>query len=419
MTTNRLLNCFGLVFFFVCGINSFSQNNFWIATGGPSGGYVNALAIHSNGTLFIGTQNSGIHRSSDNGDTWNSLGLKSETFRTVAVSTNGSIYAGATSGVFLSTDDGSNWTRLNNSPANTRAIIFNSEMHVFLGAATGVFRSTDSGTTWVAVNNGLTNADIRSLIITSGGVIFAGASGTNGSIFRSSDNGGSWTNAGFQATLVQALISPTNGTIFAGVPGASAGVYRSTDDGATWTQTVTGLTNKFVATFAADGNWNLFVGVVGGVFRSMDNGASWTQINSGLTSTDVRSLAVNSKNILFAGTYGGGVFRSTQPTTAVRERVGRIPSNFSLEQNYPNPVGRTGASESPSTTIRFSLPSDEYIFLTLHDIQGKKVAVLANGLMRVGNYDVNVGVDQLSGGIYFYRLLSGKFFAVRKMVVMQ
>ena len=95
--------------------------------------------------------------------------------------------------------------------------------------------------------------------------------------------------------------------LFAGTWGG--GVYRSTDNGTSWTRVSAGLTNTVVLAFAVSGT-TLYAGTEGGgVFRSTDNGTTWTAVNSGLSSLFVYSLAVSGANLL-AGTNGGAC-RST------------------------------------------------------------------------------------------------------------
>ncbi len=88
------------------------------------------------------------------------------------------------------------------------------------------------------------------------------------------------------------------------------------------------------------------------------------------------------------------------------------PQGFALLQNYPNPF-------NPTTTIRYELPTHEYVRLTVYDILGKKVATLVDGLQVAGYYAVPFDAAQLASGIYFYRLTAGKFSSIQKMTVMK
>jgi len=95
-------------------------------------------------------------------------------------------------------------------------------------------------------------------------------------------------------------------------------MFRSTDNGDSWTEQNNGFTafEANAVTFNSVGH--VFAAAAGGVFRSTNDGASWTDISSGLIPVggNVWALAMDSGNYAFAGTAGGGVFRSARSTTA-------------------------------------------------------------------------------------------------------
>ena len=178
----------------------------------------------------------------------------------------------------------------------------------------GVYRSTDNGTSWTPVNSGLANAFVLSLAV-SGTDLFAGTVYGAG-VFLSTDNGTSWTpvNSGLTNTYVLSFaVSGTN--LFAGTFYGS-GVFLSTNNGSSWTPVDSGLTNTNILSLAAS-ETNLFAGTGAGVFLSTDNGTLWTPVDSGLTNTNVYSFAASGTN-LFAGT-DGGVFLSTNNGTSWTE----------------------------------------------------------------------------------------------------
>jgi len=92
--------------------------------------------------------------------------------------------------------------------------------------------------------------------------------------------------------MICSLAVDSSGHLFAGTYG---GIFRSIDNGDSWTKVNTGLTNTYILYLAVNSSGDLFAGTSGGgVFRSTDNGNSWTQVNTGLTNSNVRSIAVNS-----------------------------------------------------------------------------------------------------------------------------
>jgi hypothetical protein len=95
------------------------------------------------------------------------------------------------------------------------------------------------------------------------------------------------------------------------------------------------------------------------------------------------------------------------------------PGAFALLQNYPNPF-------NPVTSIRYSVgvvsgqpPAASNVKLAVYDLLGREVAVLVDGGMAPGNYEVQFDGSRLSSGTYVYRLTAGERVETRKMVLMR
>ena len=101
------------------------------------------------------------------------------------------------------------------------------------------------------------------------------------------------------------------------------------------------------------------------------------------------------------------------PMGVEEEVVDRIvPTAFRLYSNYPNPF-------NPSTTISFELPSASPVQLAVYDIMGHRVATLLNEWRDIGTHRVSFDASQLASGIYFYKMQTGEFSAVKKMVLLK
>lgn len=86
------------------------------------------------------------------------------------------------------------------------------------------------------------------------------------------------------------------------------------------------------------------------------------------------------------------------------------PDKYSISQNYPNPF-------NPSTKIDFTLPENSKVSIKVFDISGKEIAVILNSELTAGNHSVNFNAANLSSGIYFYTINTGKFQKTMKMVL--
>jgi hypothetical protein len=87
-------------------------------------------------------------------------------------------------------------------------------------------------------------------------------------------------------------------------------------------------------------------------------------------------------------------------------------TEYSLAQNYPNPF-------NPVTVISFSLPMRGNVKLTVFDALGKEVAELLDKEMTLGIHKISFDAKNLASGIYFYRLQSGNYVEMKKMILLR
>jgi hypothetical protein len=92
--------------------------------------------------------------------------------------------------------------------------------------------------------------------------------------------------------------------------------------------------------------------------------------------------------------------------------AGIPPQTCALQQNYPNPF-------NPSTTIKFQLAEAGRAKLTVFDISGREVAVVLNEQKPAGYYQVQFHGNNISSGIYFYRLETEKYTETKKMLMIR
>ncbi len=98
--------------------------------------------------------------------------------------------------------------------------------------------------------------------------------------------------------------------------------------------------------------------------------------------------------------------------TGVKEVGGEKPIGFSLGQNYPNPF-------NPTTTIVFSVAKYGPASLRVYDLLGREVATLVNEELPAGTHQRMLSAEDLSTGLYIYRLAVGGKTEVRKMMVLK
>jgi hypothetical protein len=89
-----------------------------------------------------------------------------------------------------------------------------------------------------------------------------------------------------------------------------------------------------------------------------------------------------------------------------------LPVKFALSQNYPNPF-------NPTTTIQFSIAQAGNVKIDIYNVAGKKVETIVNSNYARGTYNVNWNAMNYSSGVYFYKIESGNFNMLKKMVLLK
>jgi len=124
------------------------------------------------------------------------------------------------------------------------------------------------------------------------------------------------------------------------------------------------------------------------------------------------------ENVLFVGEQGKLI--SLRVVNEAAKLKINLPTAFALSQNYPNPIKTAGLN--PQTEIGYTLPVASTVKLSIYNLLGHEVAILANAWQAPGVKKViwdgrDKQGNRVTTGIYFYRLEAGDFVATRKMVI--
>lgn len=374
------------------------------------------------------------------------------------------VYTATSGGIYRTTNNGTNWNQRNNGLLNPQAIqckqIIASPSGMYIATVDGIYKSTNFSGTWVRKSDG---------IVVGGGAIYVFAesvyetggslvTGTHTGIYRSVNNGNSWTATNITGSSIRTKgYALHGGLLFAAREvGSSIGSYRSADNGASWSPfSIQGTGNLPAITFFSDGA-NLWAGTIDGVWLSTNSGMDWSRKSNGLSADPYSSSIIRVNGILLTSLkFGGsGMFRSVNDgeewtefktglpfLTSIEKLIlygdeilaatssgifqreaneiigliqisSEVPQKYSLQQNYPNPF-------NPSTNIVFELPRASNVRLSIIDITGKTLAVPFRGNLSAGSYKTYFDGSALSSGIYFYRLETESFTETKKMILVK
>ena len=92
--------------------------------------------------------------------------------------------------------------------------------------------------------------------------------------------------------------------------------------------------------------------------------------------------------------------------------VDLIPQTYILTQNYPNPF-------NPSTKINYSLPTASFVSIKIYDALGNEIMTLVNESKDAGYYETTFDASEFASGIYLYKMESGNYVQVKKMIILK
>jgi len=104
-------------------------------------------------------------------------------------------------------------------------------------------------------------------------------------------------------------------------------------------------------------------------------------------------------------------------SVGIDNRSETFPQGFVLEQNFPNPF-------NPSTTLRYELPEDGLVNVTIYDMMGRQVSTLLSSHQTAGYKSIQWNATNdfgkpVSAGVYLYQIQAGEFVQTKKMVLLK
>ncbi|MHB8581590.1 MAG: T9SS type A sorting domain-containing protein [Ignavibacteriaceae bacterium] len=209
-------------------------------------------------------------------------------------------------GILKTTDMGKSWKQTLNG-YEVLSIAIDSIGNIFSGTNSGVWKSLDDGNSWTQISSLTITGIVFSVSIGNNNEVFLG---TSNGVFKSTDNGTTFSsiNNGLSNTsIVQCIYALPNGYIFACVN--YGGIYRSTDDGISWS-----LNYNITSKIGGLNVMNIFPTASGeiylateryGILQSGDFGNTWQQHISGLTQSSFDAITVDKNNYVYAGSLDG------------------------------------------------------------------------------------------------------------------
>ncbi|MGZ5220444.1 MAG: DUF4082 domain-containing protein [Chitinophagaceae bacterium] len=234
------------------------------------------------------------------------------------------------------------------------------------------------------------------------------------------------TASGWQQVLFSEPVSISAGTVYIASYYTDAGIYAGTNYG--FDEAVSNGGSLTALSNTTEGGNGVYT-YEGPGFPTQTHKASnyWVDVlfSSGpgkfeLTSVTDRSTGCNNTKLFQTLTVSAvpcpqqrgaaSTAMASPPELAVSTNQDAGILKNELRQNYPNPF-------SNETVIHFSLAKPAKINLSVFDINGRLVKTVINGSREAGEHVVKINANPLARGIYFYKLQTGNYSAVKKMII--
>jgi hypothetical protein len=253
--------------------------------------------------------------------------------------------------------------------------------------------------------------NIRAMAFSQGDTLYVGT--LTGKVYRAAPPSGDTTFVGTAASVSFSGMSfrPVSGELWASLRSNNKIYKINTTNGASTLVGATGVSGytSHIA-FGPRGELYSVAGTASSSLYKLDTLTAASTLIGASAAGPIVTLAYRTDSLL---------------TSVASQSIGDVPQTYTLEQNYPNPF-------NPVTQIRFGLPRQSNVTLTIFNTVGQKVATLAEGVRAAGYHEItwdgrNQAGTNVASGVYFYRLEarsadsgpSGSFIDIKKMVLLK
>lgn len=377
------------------------------------------------GMTGYGSGNSGnIYKTTNGGVSWILLrsGLPGEALQ-------GSFWVDILTGWYLSqlpdgrntlvlktVDGGYSWENIATLPSSVYSICFTNKLTGFIcGGKGAIYKTTDGGKSWKFVQTSFGNINFKK-------IVFADekngwAAGDRDIIARTTDGGNSWfqslnaTGRNYDIVFADSLM------------GWAIGYYndfdipfvRTTDGGNNWIRFRAPLQDPLFQMVFPSKKTGYAIAYNNVLFKTSDGGENWRRVKFPIKS-NFNSISFIDDLTGWVSTQDGYILKTTigaeEYVVNVAEDEINSPNDFYLCQNFPNPF-------NPVTTIKYSIPHECKVNITVYNSLGQKVRDLVDEIKQGGIYQATFDGNGLTSGVYLYRLNAGVFSQTKKLILLK
>jgi photosystem II stability/assembly factor-like uncharacterized protein len=406
----KLITILLCIIFSFISVNAYSQ---WINQSPPAPGHqIFSCSFPSANVGYICGYGEFFMKTTNGGQNWTdlSLGFTGDNLNSVwFLNDNSGFMCSTNDSLLYTTNGGLDWVNYKYIGSQGQRLFFINSQTGWASSYTQMYKTTDAGITWTQVSN--VAVPDMTFINENTGWKTAYGSGGESFLYKTTNGCASWelkhSTTDFRVMYAVKFINENTGWTC----GYRGYIAKTTDGGDNWTVQRNGNFQALYDINFINANIGFAAGDAGSVVSTSNGGETWTETI--VPSSRYEEIEfINGNTGWMVGSHG--IVRKTTNTAGLTfaNSVSTLADRFELKQNYPNPF-------NPSTKIEFSVPSQEFYTLKVFDVNGKEMATLVNERLNAGSYNVEWNGLNNPSGVYFYKLISEKFSAVKKMILIK
>jgi photosystem II stability/assembly factor-like uncharacterized protein len=355
-----------------------------------------------------------IYKTTNAGQNWvaQNSGFTAQRFMCIWIVDANTVYMCGNYGrIIKTTNGGANWDSLKTYTTNQLwGIQFVDANTGYVCGSNGlIMKTTNAGLNWFNQNSGVINAFSSIFFIDQNTGYISGSA----IVIKTTNGGNNWQNmnapyiSGFE-NFREIKFTNANTGYYVSDMGR---IIKTTNAGLNWELLNTGVSDALFAIHFTTADTAYVCGNAGKIIKTTNAGNSWYQQNSGLTEI-LTDVCFTNPSTGYISTWSGRILKTTNGGGTFNSINKPEKDDLLWLQNYPNPF-------KVSTTISYQLTSTGLTVLKIYDAKGKELKTLVNSFQNAGNYEILFDANDLTEGLYFYKLFTSKGHQSARMLLVK
>jgi photosystem II stability/assembly factor-like uncharacterized protein len=350
----------------------------------------------------------GILKTEDGGSNWNIYSTSDDVEAIYFINSTEGWACGNDGMILHTTNGGDTWvSQSSGTDEKLRDIRMADENNGWTVGRDGIlFHTTNGGQNWVFQDNPAPD-DLRGIAIESASTVWV--VGSDGIIIHTTNGGESWNIQSIGTDEIELESVFFLNDQIGWTCGETGTILKTTNGGNSWVYQNSGVAVELTDIYFVDSSLGWSVGSSGTILFTKDGGNNWETMNGGTYAT-LNSIYFLNNEIGYSAGSEGVIIKYSHSYLNID--TNEIPKFFNISSVYPNPF-------NPTTTIGYDISNISNVKISIYNINGQLVEILANKLHEPGTYNLIWNAQGYTSGVYFVKLIAEEFIATQKIMLIK